>query len=434
MEHCKSNSISYFFYSILIYSIIIQDIPFFIQYGDFTRYLSNFIIPMVFIFSLILCKKYYSKYFYYYSFLLIYVLIFSLLKIVLLSFQNESLNYIGEYIPFKVIKLFLPLFFSQCFIILLISLTRNLNIDNIFKPISNAYFFMFIIMLIEYRLLPNGFSFLHVYNPYGRIRLLSQESSFTSTLVVAFGLLSLYYYSSIKNNKLYTKAMYITLALFVLLSGSKSFLVTVLIALTIQLLLSKNNKKKFLLFFLIILSAAILGKRFLRLITSDIEQYTSVATRSTLLISAFLISIKSPFGVSLASYESSLLQQIDLTIDSLKIIKKLNSDELLRLLTQGSSKGIGAKAGFLDFGIYWGIVGNFVFFLFLYQTYKKICRYANNSILLLSFICTVFLCLTTIPINNKYEIWLVFCIPYLINKKVPNHSWRLNENNLNNYS
>ena len=169
----------------------------------------------------------------------------------------------------------------------------------------------------------------------------------------------------------------------------------------------------FLTFFLVWISQRLSGA-----VAHDLEDYTSIATRTFSIVNGYLIGLKYPLGVG-----GGIWQQVlsDSMMENLKIAEKmmpnLNFNEII-FYCQNFSRANTAKSALAQCCMYWGVVGT-IYFLhsmkWFYNDLKK--RNIVGKNVLLS-ILVVNLFSISFQTDFQYDMFLLLAIPFLLYKKV----------------
>jgi hypothetical protein len=297
------------------------------------------------------------------------------------------------------------------------------------KKISNIFFVvnvtLIILLIIEYRSIPFALDFLHSTNEaYYRIRLLTRESSYTGTIWVIYFFLSLYL--TRYNSKLFRIIYYIVylvgFILFIILSGSKGFIIIFIITLAIIIIYNIirtinqfSLKQYFLLIIVLLAFISTFGYTFEYLqysFKSDLNDYTSFATRITTIVAAFKIFLLNPFGIGLGNIVYFLPNEL---LNSSYIVNNffikyfglhLNFNEIYSLVN--SDYGLSIKSGLLQWLVYGGIL--FIYLLYIMIRFTFSVSLSSKFFVLIN-VFVWFSLLTFIGFEGKYEIW--FWISFL---------------------
>lgn len=406
---------------------IYQDLPLVNYIGEIGR------TPMVLLFPIFLLteifylvkkrKLVYSKFHYYFVLYFLAVCFISLVYS-LFAFISGNYSFLGENILVKSIKgliylLLIILYIRHLFFIFL--LIKNEKI--VYISLMTVLLFIYTYMIYEINSLPYTFLSLHsVDEPYWRVRLLTPESSYTGTIVVVLSTLVLYLTRSLKSKISRIISYFMTNILFifyVIVTGSKGFLLVMLITLFILFIKFINIKsyKSFVYFTLSLLlvttSAYFYSEKILSMLYSDLQNYTSTITRLGTILISLISLVNNPLGVgtggylfSFSTYMDNAILILNKTFATFFSIGNLNTEELLSYLN--TEKNLGVKSGFFQWLIYGGIL-TIVFFYWIIKYLYKISKHSNVLITGLIFI---FLAIVIyVPLELKYEIW--FFIAFL---------------------
>ena len=328
-------------------------------------------------------------------------------------FFTNKLYSVGEYLPIKVFKGYMFFLTNVIFLILLTNLQNKLTEKKIFYPFFITFIILFIVLIIE-KINPNLLSIFHnnvfYHEQYGRIRLLTSEASFTSTLIILNFVLAFFYSSYIKKKKIYSFMLICMLIIFIIEGSSKGLLSALFISLMICVLSNKKIHKKYIIgmIFILIIFAIIFLPTLINSFEQDISKYTSTVTRIYCIINAIILSIMYPFGLGNGLY---LPMYIEILTNKLSILKKIsfniNTNEVYNIVNSTNDSVIGAKSGIFQYAIYWGIIGTIYFMKFLYDLYKDLrkIKKTNNVVLQLGLLYLVISIIFFVDFDYKYEIF-----------------------------
>lgn len=415
---------------ILLWLPIYQDSKLYNSIGSFGHapiaIVSIFIFIYCFLFKKIKMNKYFKQ-LYNLLGLIILISVFStiyyILKYNIDSFYNENLF-------LKFIKGSMYFTAIVCYIISFITLTKDISKISILRQCRNIFIFLTLILIVEYFTLPSAFSFLHAIRPnnYYRIRLLTSESSWTTTIIIVYFVLSLAYCCEKKTKKQALFMIFLFL-LFTITTTSKSLMLLSLICFS---LFSIYNLKKLTLnkifiiviFFIVMLSVS---NRFInkldKLFSYDIQNSTSISTRVYSMFCGFKMIINNPIGYGTATYLPYLQEIYYENLNNFNQYEWFNEDEIVSLIYSQSDSSLSIKSGILQYTLYWGIFGTFIFYRFLYKIYKNLNHLTNCSLIEInlykSSLITLIIFITFVSsFDYKYEIWSF--IAYLIYLEIQN--------------
>lgn len=348
--------------------------------------------------------------------LAIYLIVISIASLFVWFIQGGNLFLLGENIIVKSIKVLLYFFSYIAFLYDMNYITRYFTEKDFLEPIFNVFIFITLICIVEYFTKPYAFSFLHFTGGkyYGRIRLLSKESSWTSMTIFVYGILSLYYSVKVKRNYYYLIITCVCLTILLGMSSSKTLLIVVFLSVIAALLINaKKMTSKALttslgLIFLGVIAYLMLANR----LTSAIEislQWSSIFTRVYTALIGFIIGIIYPMGIGTAVYLYYFpfyLQRyyyILAKYDGGYALAEINS--FIRATTD---EAVTVKSGLLQYNMYWGIIGTIWFLRFylreIYIPYTKLnIRY--STLIRVAMIVTLIMLL--LSNDFTFEFWLL---------------------------
>lgn len=418
---------TYCLYVLSLILCIFQDLPLANYIGDYGRSISGIFAVIVLMVIAIKNKKIYiNKAIKTLVILLFFLFVFNCITLVWYVFTGNSVMVLGENILSKSIKVFMYYFSNVIYILSLYQIGRNLSEKKMMRPFYYIYICIFIISIVEYIQLPSAFTFLHATRPreYNRIRLLTNESSNSSTVILVFFTLALQYAKKYKSKKTMF-VLILSLLFFIYTTTAKSLFLALIIGIVLILMFSNKIKAKYkiLIIFLCSISVMFFSNRVLNYFELATNSSTTLYTRGYAYIIALLISIKYPFGVSNTLYLSVFTNEMkDNLYLANKVINNFNSLELNSILSSGTDKNISAYSGILQYGIYWGLAGNIVFVLSIFKNIKSAIK--ENPIFLFGFVTIALSVLTTISLDNKYEIWAFLFVLLIYNEKGSLREWK----------
>lgn len=277
---------------------------------------------------------------------------------------------------------------------------------------------LFAIMALELASIPHALTSLHAGNhPYWRVRLLTSESSTTGSIIIVYAsilvYLSRYLSGFAKTLSIAYAAGFFLFYLFV--TGSKGFLVVLLLTLVVTMVkfLDFRKKKNF------VLVVAVAGAMYLFVMyfsaglvssfSNDIENYTSSYTRMGTILIALMTVLHHPFGVGTGAYLLYFDQYVNDAIGVMSDfyynvfgIGQINAGELLTY--SNSDKNLGVKSGFFQWVMFGGVFSVGFFYL---VARDLIIKAKISSILFLALVFILF-SLLFVALEIKYEVWLLF--------------------------
>lgn len=275
-----------------------------------------------------------------------------------------------------------------------------------------------VIMILELLSMPNAFAGLHSgNNPYWRVRMLTSESSTTGSIVVVYASIMVYLTKYLKGfaktlSILYAASFFL---FYVFITGSKGFMIIILLTLVVTMIkfLDFRKKKNFFLLIAVVLAMYMFITNFsaglVSSFSNDIENYTSSYTRMGTIIISLITVFHNPLGVGTGAYLMYFDKYVNDSISMMSHfyynlfgVSQINAGELLQY--SGSDKNLGVKSGFFQ----WVMFGGLFSVLFFYLLAKNlIIKVKSSSILFLALVFILFSMLM-VSLEIKYEIWLLF--------------------------
>lgn len=351
-------------------------------------------------------------------FLAIWLLIISYLGILVWLIFGGKIYYMNIFLPFKAFKVFLQYISYIVYVILITFYIKKNGIKRVLKYAYITFIVLGVIGIFEIPQLPYAYRSLHASAvfPYNRMRLLGTESSATASMIFIYGGISLFYNLYYKNKL----GLLITILLFVFFistTTSKTILLGLLIMLIVYLILNfkKISFKKLLLLIFAVIILVILGLYILpilqKLLFNDIQNYTSISTRSYTIIVGTLIGLTHPLGVGGAVYLPVLKESLKkyLFISSYYPFK-FNSSEIYSILSSRTDDILTVKSGLLQYNMYWGILGTIVLIKNFILIFKNVAKKQTYFIKVLSALFLTMIILLTISLNFSFEFWLLYAI------------------------
>jgi hypothetical protein len=324
--------------------------------------------------------------------LFIFVTFFTFL---LWIFKGKELIFLNENVIIKAIKVLFYytlfwLIFRSSYLYLYMAEQKGITISRIFLLLTVIYFFE---IIFEFFKIPRAFLFMHSSDmDYWRVRMFTSEASWTGGIFLL--LMSGIWSDNLKSNlKIFISIIF--LILFLITSGSKQFLVGIIIAFHIFLIKKIGWKYFTLSTLLFFLSIVFLSKYFnsfflISYFSNDIENYTSTATRIVTFIVSIISLFHFPFGTG-GLYVPFFLAKIPEGIHFINLIYPyFNFDEILNLGINDTYQGISPKN---SFGMMIVLIG-FPGLLLLIWLYKILLQSVRSNsilyILVIYFIITSF--------------------------------------------
>lgn len=123
----------------------------------------------------------------------------------------------------------------------------------------------------------------------------------------------------------------------------------------------------------VLLFAAFVIEPLLRLFLTDIEEYTSLATRSTLIVSAIQVLLWNPLGVGFGDYAAALSSYIGSSIHLIQNSSPLmlNFSEVFGYSISRSTDYLSTKSMFFDVAIYFGWLGVIALIVYTFHVLRE---------------------------------------------------------------
>lgn len=413
----KKNILDKLLFFLLVFLPIYKDSPLSAYFGAAGYTL---VLPLTLIISAlyIVLKKIKNTNIYlkYITNLGIWLGIVSVLGIIVCYILGYPLTYLGEFLPYKAIKVLLQYLAFPAYVMLLINCLEKFGEEKLFKYMFFTMIILTIIGLLERSQIPYAFEKIHFYGmfPYWRIRLLTKEASETTTLVLIYCLMPIMYYLK-SGKKVLVTISSVCLVFLIYITQAKSLLLAIGIFVIIYIIyiLRKLTKRKLLLllllFFIFSIFIIYLLPKFGTMLKNDIDNFTSTATRSYTFFISVIIGTFFPFGVGGGAYLIVLKSYLSkyLTIfDYLPI--ELNQKEIYTLINSDSDVALTVKSGIMDYNVHWGIFGTICLmrcFIKLSKKYRKLREEHWELILSLFWTNIIMLFLFC---NFSFEFWIVF--------------------------
>jgi hypothetical protein len=417
-------------YNLLVFLLLFQDLPLANKFGEYGKSLVGITAFLALMFYIIKYKKIqFNKSLKPFFNLVIYLFIINFVSIVIQYFIYGNSNFLGENLINKGIKISIYYFTNIVYLLVMYLYAKKLPEKKVLWPFYIGYLLLFVIMLVEYMTLPSAFSMLHATRPdaYNRIRLLTSESSYTSTLIWVFYTLAFLYCQKFKDKKSLVLLTILSL-IFIYTSTSKTLLLMFLLGMFSLFAINKKIKLKYKIgvFVMTIIVLIFLSNNLFTYFYLAFDGSTTVYTRSYTFIIALIISFIYPFGLGnifyLPKYVTILKGHLN---DAIKLIPNFNSSEISNVIYSGTDKNISAYSGLMQYGMYWGIIGNLYFIKSILKSSKNAIK--KYPILYFGFIGIMFAVLSSITFDNKYEIWAFLVILFYYNEMEDN----LNEKKTN---
>lgn len=412
----------YFFYCAMIILPIWQDSPLFGLMGSY----GYSVVPLLSLVALIpfaiICirRKISLKDTFTHSWLILFmllVLVNIVANVLWLAFGG-AYQLRGEDIVVKSMKGIVTAGSIAAYLMITSYMARQFREEAVIRPFAIAFAILAVVAIVEYSQLPNALPFAHYAGvfPYGRPRFLTIEASWTTLLIIVYGGMTIHYFASVRKSWLGLAATVASIAFMVYTTTSKALLVMVIISVLVAIvILCKQDARWILAIFVVLLAAALnpfVLDKLQELLTADIENYTSTATRTLTNGASLAYSILFPFGTGNALYLHffpEMLQRMAEAFSNLGI--RFNLAEVNDYISASDDFGMSAKSAILQYGLYWGIVGSVFFVRAIYRSCKSCWHDSRVSIVLKTTVVLSFISIFAfMTFDSQYEFFALMVV------------------------
>ncbi|MCC9166592.1 O-antigen ligase family protein [Pontibacter harenae] len=400
---------------VTIFLSTVQDLKTVDYFGEIARNPIVFLTPLFLLTELVFLSKKHEKEFNFINliFLIFIFLLFlsSLGNVSLWLFKEGTFIALGENIVVKSLKvityyLSFMLLFRHTFFVMR-------EIGDI-KKVSKCFFIVTLlyipILTFELYTIPTSFSEYHAsIPPYYRVRLLTAESSWTGSVIVLLITGSLITYNNFRKHSVKFFIVIAFTLIYFTFTTSKMFLITVVMVSFIFILLRKKIKIKLLFIsaFIFILSLFYVIPKVTEHIKSDLQNYTSVVTRTSSFINSFYVTLFYPLGTG-GLYYAYFVEYVKEPAHLVASITGGRADEVKNWGKQDNGdKNISPSSELGQWTIMLGIPGFLLFFYF----YLNLLNYSKvNNTLLLGMLYFFITGLLTETLMTKPNIIIFFAL------------------------
>lgn len=347
-----------------------------------------------------------------------YLVIISYVAVIVWLINGGSVIILNEDIFIKAFKVILQYFSYVCYVALVIIICNRIGYKLILKYSYFVLILLTIICLIEKANMPYAFEGLHFAGsmPYYRIRLLTLESSWTSTMIFIYGVLAFYY--ALTKNSLILKIIAVVCDLVLIVTTTSKTLLLMILVMAVfyfyYYLKERKIKKTTAIILLVALFVfGVIGityvlPKLVDMFAVDIKNFTSVATRTYTIFVSTLTGIKHPFGVGASVYLEVYKNELIKNLSFYKsIFSNLNYSEINGVIASNTDANLVVTSGVMHYNLYWGIIGTVYLVKGFINVYKKI----ENEIIYSKLIKAVYLTMIIFIIfgsHFSFEFWLLF--------------------------
>lgn len=356
----------------------------------------------------------------------ILLLIVSFAAIILWVLLGNPLTVVSEFLPLKAIKAALQYFSFPAYIAMVIITTRKVGTRAIGRYSFITLIVLSVICMIETQQSPYAFESLHFAGifPYWRIRLLTMESSWTALMIFCYTFLTLFWALTYKKKVCGTLgAVCATYLLWTTASRTLMMSIPIMVVIYIVISYRKINIKNIAGFLVAAIAMIVFIQAYLPKLSatfqSDIENYTSLATRLYTAVLGVIIGVVFPLGVGGAVYVGvfqSALSRFMWIFDRLPI--KLNTSEVIGMATSSSDVSLTVKSGILQYNMYWGIIGTAYLFIGFVKISRSIlnCQIKHSRVIIAAFWSSIVM--VVFASNLTFEFWLMYTFLICLNDEV----------------
>lgn len=413
----------YLLYWLLLFGMVFTDLLFFAQ-KTVTHSLMFIIGPLIFVLILVLnnfrisVKEPAIKVFVYY--LAISFITSILLLLFFAYYSHGNIFAYGKNLLLKSFEAFFSLSLLHFFVLFnLTYILKRLDYSKLKFSIIIIFLFLSIAGIIEY-IQPSSLDFFHSFPKQDiRLRLFNMEPSHATLVYFVFASLSFFF----TRNKFIKMLFFVTGLLIILLIHSKGFFITLILT-TLYLFLRNIKNIKFVIIGALLLLA--IGSALVYIIIPslliDIEKSTSFSTRSSGLLSSFIVLFLFPLGTGYGTYMffyPDILTKAYMIINEILVILwgvQLNYVELDNIVSTGEN--LGAKAGIPIAMVMSGWIA-VIFFFALFKRYfniiNKLYIPIEKKMILKFIIIVIFLQLL---IGSEYTLLYVIWLPIALLEKL----------------
>ena len=340
--------------------------------------------------------------------------VISFVAILIWLILGNPIIVVSEFLPLKAIKVCLQYFSYIAYILLVVRYARRTGSWYIGYSSFITLIVLTIVCIIEKTQIPCALRSLHFAGvfPYGRVRLLTTEASWTAMMIYVYTMISIVW--ALNHRKILALWCTIVCGAYLLFNtNSKTLIMALAITLVIYTIIAFRSlsRKKVVILLLVALFSTIVAQfivpQLMDAFNNDIQNYTSVATRGYTIFIGIIIGIVFPFGVGGAVYLGVLqefMQRFLFVFDKLPI--KLNLSEIDSLIHSSSGTALTVKSGLIQYNVEWGIFGTLYLLMNISGLAKSVLRkrIKYKEMLVTTFISSCVLIATAQ--NFSFEFWL----------------------------
>lgn len=421
------NKIIIFFIFFLIFFALYQDFPLVAYFGEIARSPIVFLCPLLLIFIFSQKKILVNQSLRIFSYYIIYLWVISLIYLWFIKIDNSGINFLGENLIIKMMKMSIYPVVSLIFYWFFYSFFTNNKssyeiVFRVFKWLQIFYFFYLILEIFFLKKDAVFLSFLHATDEkYWRIRLLTGEESWTGTIIILLIFFPIFLANFLNKDRKQKRNIYIYSFLiffsYLFVSESKGFLFLLLISVSPLLLMMVMKNHRFkkvrkVLFPILLVCIILVGINFFTIVKEQFYASITFGTRLTSILSSLKVFIYNPFGVGWPGMVYYYPKEIQSIIDT-GIVDKLNLFEIKEYTN--SMQALSTKTDFLDSLMQGGIAFIVFYYMFFIKKYIILIKTNENIFLKIILLYLILAGIVYITYLIKYEVWffLAFIDAYL---------------------
>jgi hypothetical protein len=341
--------------------------------------------------------------------LAIYLVAMNFIGLLYWSLTGGAEHLYGVEIYQKAIRGCIIVASSACYLTLLDRLRLGIDEERVIRPFVIAFGILCIVAVVEYVQMPYALAGVHFSGtmPYWRPRLLCTESSQTALQIIVYGGSSLYYFVAPWKNKSLFLFTAVAILLLIITTGSKSLQVAMLIGTVIGMAYALRRDARWVLALMLVVLLLIVNPWLVEDIANgfanDIENFTSVATRTYTMIVALLVAITHPLGVGNALYLYYYPQAL---MENLRFISDgFNVGEILTYVNGSTDYALAAKSALFQYGLYGGLIGMGLLLVMMFQAIKALRMITKSNILTVVGLLACFAVALWDSFDTQYCFW-----------------------------
>ena len=424
------NVLLYAVYCMFAFVSLYTDSPLKGMVGEFGASYIPF-LSIIFLFAMCMIKKKIriNKYIKVMINMELYLIFLNIISIIIYFFIYGNLIVLGENLIVKSIKCNMYWVSYTAFVIVVYNLMNNFNEKFVLLPFVINFFLIVVISYIEMKQIPYAFENIH-YNgdfPYWRIRLFTQEASHTAGMVISYFFITLFYFYRVVKSKIMLLLTIVAYIFLIIYTDSKNVLLLSIVGIVLLYFktIKLNVKNIVKIVFLGIIIYYVFSNYLIPIVMKELiiasKNSSSVFTRSYTILIGILYGIIFPMGTGNSVYLKIFPYMLDIGLDFISKmginLSKTSLIEVLRYINATDDANIAVKSGFLQYNMYWGIIGSFYMIYKFKDLYVRLKNNKKLEILLIGFIVS-FLQITIGILDFDFWFYVVILMYYFNNNKL----------------